>query len=281
MEYREYMRWTNTILAAAGVVLMSSDLQAVPAAQLKENYQSIIERNPFGLKPPPPPPTNAVPEVKEKPKLEVFLTGITSIGYPKLPKQAYFYTREQGKKDITMYALSEGDGKDGIQVLNIDPEGRKVRVKMDNAETLLSFETHGVPIAAAPGKTPGVPALPVPGQHPGQPAAQPLPMPGGHPNPQQMYDPNGQPVYNNAPQPVTQPMNSYNTGAGMRQIPSRRIRGGGSNPYGGTPPAMDGGMQQPQAAPIDPAEDYVRMHLNRAAKERETGVQMPPLPVIQ
>ena len=95
------------MLTVAGLLLGASALQAVPAEQLKENYQSIIERNPFGLKPPPTPApvTNALPEVK--PKVEIFLTGITSVGHPQLPRQAYFYTREQGKKDITYYSLAE------------------------------------------------------------------------------------------------------------------------------------------------------------------------------
>lgn len=277
MEYRGNMRWTNQMLAAAGALLMSSGLQAVPAAQLKENYQSIIERNPFGLKPPPPPATNVV-EVKEKPKVEVFLTGIASMGYPKLPKQAYFYTREQGKKDVTYYTMTEGDGRDGIEVVNIDQNKRKVRIKMDNAETVLSFETHGVPIAAVPGK-PGVPG--VPGTLP-MPGVQPLPAPRAQPTASAMYNANGQPVYN----PSAQPVNTMNpnTGTGLRQIPSRRIRGGGSDRYGGavTPPPLTGaGTPQGQPEYVDPAEDYVRMHLNRAARERETGVPMPPLPIIE
>jgi hypothetical protein len=36
----------------------------------------------------------------------------------------------------------------------------------------------------------------------------------------------------------------------------------------------------PQAQPeMDPAEQYVRMHLNRAAAEKQ-GIPMPPLPII-
>ena len=64
MEYCDIMRWTNRIIAVLGAVLVSSTVDAVPASELKENYQSIIERNPFGLKPIPPPPTNNVEQVK-------------------------------------------------------------------------------------------------------------------------------------------------------------------------------------------------------------------------
>lgn len=293
------MRWKNQMLVAAGLVLGSSSLHAVPAAQLKENYQSIVERNPFGLKPPPAPATN-IPPPEVKAKVEVFLTGITTVGYPRIPKQAYFYTREQGKKEITYYAMSEGDGKDGIQVLNIDSDKRKVRVKMENAETLLSFDTHGVPVsAAAAGRPlPGVPgAIPMPGRN--QPGVQPLPMPGGA-TPNVSYDGNGQPIYNQAAyNPAAQPVpqvpqlgtsgNTYNQGStGLRQIPSRRIRGGNNYNSGANVPGLPGGayngngggMGQPQAV-TDPAEEYVKAKINEAAmRQARPNIPLPPVPTI-
>jgi len=289
MDYREAMRWKIQMLAAAGVLLGGSDAQAVPAAELKDRYQTIIERNAFGLKPPTPPATNNIAPPEEKPKVEVFLTGITSIGYPKMPKQAYFYTREPGKKEITYYALTEGALKDGIEVMNIDADKRKVKIKMENAETLLSFETHGVPIAAtaATGRPlPGVPGgmeIPVPGRstHYNPPGVQPLPTPG---NATTTYDANGQPVYNQAAIGGAQPMSSVNRGStGLRQIPSRRIRGGGGNTYGnGVNPPGFGGIQNDAAGQQqvnDPAEEYVRAHLNEVARQREQpNIPAPPLP---
>lgn len=278
------MRWTQKTFALIGVALLSSgSLQAVPAANLKENYQSIIERNPFGLKPPAPPATNNVVE-KDKPKVEIFLTGMTAVDFPRLPKQAYFVTREAGKKDPTYYALNEGDGKDGIQVLNIDAQNRKVRIKMDNRETTLSFDSHSVPVAA--GKplpaVPGAPGLPQPGQAI-PPPGQPQPLPNAAAQPAQ-YDANGQPVYNQnaaaAGDAIAQRYGTQTTsGTGLRQIPSRRMRGGNQNGGGGAPPPMGGGemLQQPQGQPADVAEEYLRSHLNRAVRERE-GVPMPPLP---
>src|SRR5688572_12618263 len=251
MGYRLDMQRRNQmhhVLAAASLMLLSSSLQAVPVDQLKENYQSIVVRNPFGLQPPPKPVTNAPPEAP-KPKVEVFLTGLTSIGYPRVPKQAYFYTREQGKKEITYYTMTEGTEKDGIEVLDIDHANRKVRVKMENRETILSFETHGVPIAAvaAAGRV-GVPGAPGALPMPGQPGVQPLPMSGGAPAANVTYDANGQPIYNQQPvyngaQPIPQvpnQLNGVNQGnTGLRQIPSRRIRGG--NTYNGQPaPNLNG-----------------------------------------
>src|SRR5687768_12889987 len=133
MEYRNVMRWKNEMMAA-GLLLATSAVYAVPAEQLKENYQSIIERNPFGLKPPPAPAPMATNLPEVKPKVEIFLTGITSVGHPRLPRQAYFYTREQGKKEVSYYSLAEQVVQDGIEVLQIDPEKREVKIKMDNAE---------------------------------------------------------------------------------------------------------------------------------------------------
>ena len=275
----------HNVLATAGLMLLSSSLQAVPVEQLKENYQSIVVRNPFGLKPPPEPAKETVPEAP-KPKVEVFLTGITSLGYPRVPKQVYFYTREQGKKDITYYTMSEGIEKDGIEVLDIDHEKRKVRVKMENRETVLSFETHGVP-AAAPGR-PG--ALPMPGQH--NPGVQPLPMPGAAPAPNVTYNANGQPVYQptyNGSQgrQVGNQINTVNPGSGgLRQIPSRRIRGGNTYSAPPTPTLNGGGMQQggfqQEQVATDPAEEYLRAHLNRAARaQQNTGVPLPPIPQVE
>ena len=283
----------HKVLATAGLLLLSSSLQAVPVDQLKENYQTIVVRNPFGLKPPPEPPKETVPEVP-KPKVEVFLTGLTSVGYPRVPKQAYFYTREQGKKEITYYTMTEGTEKDGIEVLDIDHEKRKVRVKMENRETILSFETHGVPIAAvAAGGRAGMPGAPGALPMPGQPGVQPLPTPGRAPAANVTYDANGQPIYNQQPvyngaqaiPQVPNQLNGVNQGnTSLRQIPSRRIRGG--NTYNGQPaPNLSGGMQggvpQEQVA-SDPAEEYLRAHLNRAARaQQNSGVPLPPVPTME
>src|SRR4029079_2304968 len=108
------------------------------------------------------------------------LTGITSVGFPRIPKQAYLMTKEQNKS-TNYYALSEGIEKDGIKILSIDDLGRKVRVHTDEGEMMLSFQTHGIapPASAAPGKpgAPGMPGAPgqlIPGQPlPGQPGAIP------------------------------------------------------------------------------------------------------------
>lgn len=67
-----------------------------------------------------------------------------------------------------------------------------------------------------------------------------------------------------------------------RQIPSRRVRAGVDNPLAvpnvnGGPNNLGGQVAQPD---VDPAEQYLRMHLNKAAAEKETGIQFPPVPII-
>jgi hypothetical protein len=271
------MRFPNKAILLMGSFLLAKTAVAVPA-DLKENYQPIIDRNPFGLKPPPPPPTNNVTaSVVEKPKTEIFLTGIVSIGYPKLPKQAFLMTKVQNQKEPNYYALTEGVEKDGIKILAIDEVNKKVRINTDSGETMLSFQTHGIAAPAAP-------AMPLPGQHgaiPGQPGMVPQPMPGGVPQP---GNPNFQNQY-----PQGQPNAAGNTGASTpnstRSIPSRSIRSRIPNPTDATAnPVNPGGIQQnpgqEQQPPMDPAEQYLRMQLDKAAKER-AGIPMPPVPTIQ
>jgi hypothetical protein len=258
--------------SAVLMLLLAGRALAIPLSELTDNYQPIIDRNPFGLKPPPPPPTNnPSANVKEKPKLEFFLTGITSVGFPRIPKQAYLMTREQNKS-TNFYALSEGIEKDGIKILNIDDSGRKVRIHTDEGEMMLSFQTHGIAAPASP-----KPGMPMPGQ-PGQIVpGQPMPnQPGVFPAPPSPIPVQGQPMNTAQPGATAYP----NTGA-TRQIPARRVRAGMDNTVNPGGPLPGAGGVTPQAQPeMDPAEQYVRMHLNRAAQEKQQGIPMPPLPTI-
>mgnify|MGYP003575196046 FL=1 len=277
MEYRADMRRAFLIAAALSAAVGSNTL-AVPVAELRENYQSIIERNPFGLKPIPPPPTNNVNELKEKPKTQIFLTGITSIGYPRFPKQAYIVTQEQGSKEPKFYSLNEGDSRDGIKVLNIDPEGRKVRIQMNNQETLLSFQTHGVSATNAIARAPVLPTIPVPGKTVHQPV--PLPNAGGA-----AYR-GAQATYRQPNLQIPQPgVNTMQNGAGtaLRQIPARRPRGVNAGMDPNDPLTAQPLPQQPQQPqePAELAEEYLRMHLNRQVQEQQTGIPMPPLPPFE
>lgn len=143
-------------------LLCRADVPATETSSPDHSYQTIAERNPFGLKPPPPPPTPASPPTVEQPKSDLKLTGITSFGSLK----AYFMASEPKTKAPEYFSLGVDEKKDGIEVVSIDDAAKTVRIRTAGAETLMTFATHGVappttpppPIAATPGM-PGVPGM--------------------------------------------------------------------------------------------------------------------------
>ena len=243
-------------------------------------YQSIVDRNPFGLKPPappPPPPTNPPP-----PKADIFLTGYTSL---LTPKHAYFETKDpQGK--IQFYELAEGTGKDGIDLLQVDEKEKTVKIKRDGVEQLLTLALNGK-------KAPTGPPPPVAGApNPGAAGVVPPPVP----NPSQ---PN--------PGVVNTPAN-YNPN--LRSLPSRPIRAqaelpsgynsGGGGSFGGTgvnyiqpgnfgqpgnaasdlrggSPGPNTDAPPPQSTRLSPEEQLIMMELQRAANPNT--ILPPPLPI--
>lgn len=127
------------------------------------NYRVIIDRNPFGLKPPPPPVTNA--PVVTPPKDEILLTGITSIG----GLRAYFMTKPPQGKTPEYYSLGPDESKNGLDVIDIDTKNKSVRVRNAGVETLMTFDNSGVKppptpsgpaVAATTATGAGVPGLP-------------------------------------------------------------------------------------------------------------------------
>ena len=271
------MKSVYLIVAASAGMIMANG--AVPANELRQNYQSIIERNPFGLKPIPEPPKAAPPQVEQKkPDLEYFLTGITTVGYPKNAKRAYIMTRQAkgGQKEPNYYGLREQEGADGIEVLSIDSENRRVKVKTPDGEMMLSFVTHGVPApAGSAGAVAGMPGAPGVGM-PGQPGAIPAP-----PGSRTAYG-RPLPTANNA---AVAGGNTYN----RTTIPPRTVRTRGANTgrygdpsAGGTPPALTPGQGQPQDAPepVDPALQYINLRLQQE-EHRMQGLPFPPIPQLE
>lgn len=188
---------------------------ALESKSTTRDYQTIVERNPFGLKPPAPPPA---PVTNEPPKLEFYLTGLTSIGAPANPKRAYLMSKDA--KTPSYYSLTEGQSKDGLEILQIDPKSKSVKVRYNGNEKLMTFATDGIPVAKV--------AVPPPGARPGQPGQgstfpAPLPNPAVHP---------GTPT----------PLN--NSTQNPRTIPSRSLRT--------QPPPTYGGMTGPAASPMVP-----------------------------
>jgi hypothetical protein len=105
--------FTTRLICGLGSVLAGMTVQTVLAETQPNPYQAIIERNPFGLKPPPPPP-DPTPVVAVTPPGKVLLTGITTMfGSPR----ALFEVTdtEPGKAATTRKPiLHEGD-RDGAR----------------------------------------------------------------------------------------------------------------------------------------------------------------------
>src|SRR5947199_10681645 len=82
-------------------------------------FQSIVDRNVFGLKPPPPPP--APPEPPKPPLPPIALTGImTGIGKKRALLEGVMPAKPPKPPKKTSYPLAEGDQQDGFKVLKID-----------------------------------------------------------------------------------------------------------------------------------------------------------------
>ena len=160
-------------LTLASVLNVSSQESAPPDTP----YRTIVERNPFGLKPPPP-PAPVVPPVVEQAKTDLKLTGITSFGSPK----AYFVATDAKTKAPEYLSLGVDEKKDGIEILSIDQTASSVRIRQNGAESLMTFGTHGVaPPTTAQAAVPGAGMPGAPGARPGMPglpagAAQGMPV---------------------------------------------------------------------------------------------------------
>src|ERR1051326_372847 len=142
------MIWINNkVVWVVATVLLATKVWGITdeATSDDRNYRVIVERNPFSIKPPPPPPTNT--PVADKPKDEILLTGITSIGL----LRAYFQTQPKpaqggkpGEKTTEYYCLGVDDKKDGLEVLSIDPVTKSVRVRNSGVESTMTFASNGV-----------------------------------------------------------------------------------------------------------------------------------------
>jgi len=133
-------------------------------------YQSIVDRNVFGLKPPPPPAPPPNPEANKPPPPNLTLTGITTILNQKRAFMSYTLAAKPPEPPKTMsLMLSEGQRDGDIEVMEIDIVNGTVKVNDFGTITNLSWEKNGIKTAssggggAAPGST-GI--IPTPGQNP-------------------------------------------------------------------------------------------------------------------
>ncbi len=168
--------WRGVLIVCICATLQSrvcSDTVPVSDGLTRDALQSIVERNPFGLKPPTPPPP-AVETPPPEAKLNINITGIVRSRKGKL---VHLVVQPEAKSATTTsptyLSIQEGGRENGIEVLEIDEKSDKVKIRNAGVESLLSFRTHGLKsVAPAPGANPsksgilppGV--LPQPGQKP-------------------------------------------------------------------------------------------------------------------
>jgi len=123
-------------------------------ADIKENpYQSIVARNPFGLRPMPVPAQPPVEPTPAPPLPEIKLTGITTL--LGTSKALFQYEDKQTKKLEFPSPLSEGQTYKTFTVLGIDIENQRVRIQNGETQATLDFVNDGVkPIVVASAPVP-------------------------------------------------------------------------------------------------------------------------------
>lgn len=245
----------------------------------ERNYQSIVDRNPFGLKPPAPPAPPPDPAANKPPPVSnINMTGITT---DLDNKRVWLIANVAGKQPPNQfYSLAEGDKQDDIEVVSIDEQSETVKILNAGTPLTLTFATHGVKgkpsgaaMAGAPAGTPPPGGIPAPTGVPGapnSPAAGPVVIGRG-----------GVVLNNNTPAPtaastfITQPTGSTGVpGAGTdstftggaRVIPSRSLR-----TQTATSQAAD------QTLPAE--AQYLMMNAQKIEASRR-GINLPPLPPI-
>ena len=146
---RTYVKATLGTLAALAAFQLGNLALAVPPVTDSNRYETIVERNLFGLRPavaspgesatPPPPP-------------KIFLTGITTIlGNKRALLKVMLPSRPGEPAREESYILTEGQREGNVEVVKIDERLGLVKVNDYGRELTLSFDKDGLrPTAAAP-----------------------------------------------------------------------------------------------------------------------------------
>ncbi|HWF18345.1 MAG TPA: hypothetical protein VG754_03720 [Verrucomicrobiae bacterium] len=146
-------------------------------------YSAIWVRNVFDLKPKDPPPSTAPTETA--PPSNIKLMGIYTI----FGKRALLGVLEgqmpgQAAKKEECYNMSEGERRGSLEILEINPNARTVKIKNDQIVSTITFETNKPAGATMPnGRPTGF------GGGMGQPAFHPTGMPVPGPLPSRMTRP--------------------------------------------------------------------------------------------
>jgi hypothetical protein len=144
----EHMRHNGNIwVCILGSLVLCARAEPTAANPSGNPYQSIVERNVFGLKEPPPPaPTEPV----KPPPPKITLTGIITMGgkrallsTPPVPARTAAEARAQ------YFTLAEGQRDGELEVLEINERARTVKVSYGGTVETLDFNENGVKPAPA------------------------------------------------------------------------------------------------------------------------------------
>ena len=262
------MRACKTAVISA--LALSAAIQWAAGEAKPNPYGPIVDRNPFGLKPPPPPvvETNQEPAT---PPPNVKLTGISNLFER---RTALLEITEQQAParpgqppapggTVNRPILAEGEAMHGVEVVAIDLEKNKVRIRNGGSESELTFEVpkqSGAPAGAPP--VPGRPGQPVASVNPNVPAAaaQPTVIAPGN-----AQGAGGVTLYGGGATATTGNSGVTTLGgatavpsplgadSGLRTIPSRTIR---------TP-------NNPNPQQVDPAQQQILMEANRLQQQQQ------------
>src|SRR4051794_5262146 len=168
------MKPFNKLVCCSAATVLLLALPDRASAEAKPNpYLSIVDRNPFGLKPPPPPP-DPTPVAPVVPPAKVVLTGITSLFGPTSKRALLEITEQEPGKpaNVRKPILREGERDGSVDVVSIDLEKNTVHIKNGGQELDLKFEEPGK-LASATSK-PAIPGgFPMPNPNVPQAAAAP------------------------------------------------------------------------------------------------------------
>jgi hypothetical protein len=275
-------------LALGGLLFCEGAFAITPDSGAGTNatpYQSIVDRNVFGLKPPPPPPEAPPPA---KPPVSITLTGITSLGGTKRAFMSLTAPPKPGAPAVPQsYMLAEGQRDGDIEVVSIDEKGGVVQLKQSDSPVTISFKDNGVKGGPAPGPIAG--GNPTPAYQPGQWNQPSLPgqktIPG---RPLRISGPAGQTpangagtgsgeptYYNGAAQPAAQqqfnqPQISHEAGAVMIEAERLRLQDAGDPLANAMPTTRLTPPGAPGTLPSDPATG--------TPQTQNSGTGVPSLP---
>ena len=144
--------------------LLAAESRAIAPDNSPPQYQSITERNVFGLRPPPaqPSPTNPPAQLPR-----ITLTGITTVlGNKRALMKVLPFGLKPGEtaKELSLI-LTEGQRESEVEVLQIDEKAGSVKVNNSGTVMTLTFEKDGakLPASSVPGMSNAPSPLPVAG----------------------------------------------------------------------------------------------------------------------